>query len=270
MEILSATQMQLLDKCTMFGGITSRELMERAGREFFRYFQKINTSNKKVLIVVGNGNNGGDALVVARYLKRAKRSYTLLFLKNPQQFQGELAFQFSLLNESKYFIWPQVSGLPTCDVIVDGLFGTGLSRSPSGLIRKLISWLKSLDSPIYSIDMPSGFDANKGRPYQFCVRAHQTITFEYPKKGFFNPKYKSYVGKIAVVSIGLDKKCVSELKVSDYVINRDMVLPVLLSKRSQLAHKGTCGHVGIIGGSTNKMGAALLAGLGALKQVLVV
>lgn len=265
MKILSANQMAELDSRTILGGISASALMERAGREFFKILKSRIKKKDRLLVIAGGGNNAGDAFVITRLLCKNGYKVQTVLINDPLKFNSAVLTHFKKIRSNKIlsrFI-KQLSDFPKYDqfdVIIDGLFGTGLNRAPAGFSAQTIKWMNQSHKPIYSIDVPSGFDTNLGCPLNPCVQSAATISFEYPKKGFFNPIFKAYLGDLFVVPIGLK---VANDDIHDFVITKDILTTI--PKRTLVMHKGSLGHVFIVGGSNGKMGAPILAGLGALR-----
>ncbi|EKD42328.1 MAG: carbohydrate kinase, partial [uncultured bacterium] len=136
--------------------------------------------------------------------------------------------------------------------------------NPQGEIKKIINWINDQKGVVWSIDIPSGFNADSGKPLTPCVRATHTVSFEYPKKGFFNPYYKEFIGNLFIVEIGLNRARIKKYGVRDFALSTQSV-KMLVDPRDKKAHKGSFQMVSVIGGSVGKMGAPLLAGMGAYR-----
>jgi NAD(P)H-hydrate epimerase len=175
----------------------------------------------RVLILCGPGNNGGDGGVVARHLDAWGFPVRVIWFARNDQIRGDSATQLSILRKSgiPQSTWfdehsPDVASNPVsldaalahADWLVDGLFGTGLSRPVEGPLRAVIEAMNRSGKPIFALDLPSGLDADSGEPLGVAVRACATATFVAAKLGFTAPGAASYTGEVAVIDIGLPRR----------------------------------------------------------------
>jgi NAD(P)H-hydrate epimerase len=175
----------------------------------------------KVLILCGPGNNGGDGAVVARHLSAWGFPIRVVWLLPGDQLRGAAAAQWEILHKSgiEQSSWfnsssegaPEVNSkalapvLATADWLVDGLLGTGLSRPVMDPLRTVIEVMNCSGKPIFALDLPSGLDADTGQPLGIAVRACTTATFVAPKVGFASASAGDYIGKVAIIDIGLPR-----------------------------------------------------------------
>jgi hydroxyethylthiazole kinase-like uncharacterized protein yjeF len=273
-KIVTAEQMRQIDRSADASGITTDTLMETAGRKVADETRNLtgDVTGKHILVLTGPGNNGGDGLVAARYLRewgaevflylcspRADDDKNLLLAKereipilNPEQDSG--------LEELK-------KQLNSCDIAIDAIFGTGKSRTIGGVFKEVLTALntaKTKNPKLYTIavDIPSGMDADNGAIDPSCPQADATVTLGYPKTGLYNFPGALKTGKVIIADIGippaLAKDISTELITEEWVKNA-------LPNRSPEANKGTFGKVLIIAGSINYIGAAYLACMGAAR-----
>jgi hydroxyethylthiazole kinase-like uncharacterized protein yjeF len=237
-------------------------LMERAGLAAAELARELAGSDKRVVVIAGPGNNGGDALVVARHLKGWWFNVDVLFTGKAAKLAHDAA--------AAYAAWLGVGGsfvtdLPRardCALIVDGLFGIGLQRELTGRYAELVSWMNSSGCPILALDVPSGLESDTGRVLGSAVRASHTITFIALKAGLLTLEGPDHCGALHLATLGLDApKIVRPL---GHVVAAE-ILRSALPRRRLNTHKGDYGSVGIIGGTSGMVGAALLAGRAALK-----
>ena len=275
MKIVTATQMQALDRRTiMEARVPGLTLMERAGSGtadfLLNRFGPL--AGKRVTIVCGKGNNGGDGLVVARLLRQRRARVTVLLLAPA----GELSRDATVM----YRRWLRVGGtsatksfkspeqaealLADSELIVDALLGTGLSTPVTGPFREAIRLMNEAGGPIVSVDVPSGIHADDRALLGCAVRASATVTFGLPKLGLYVGAGIDHAGVIHVVDIGIPAAYVNEIDGRTLLITEDFVKTVL-PPRSASSHKGTYGHAGILAGSVGKTGAAALAAKAALR-----
>ena len=275
MKIVTATQMQALDRRTITEtGVPSLTLMERAGSgtaDFIRNrFGPL--PGKRVTIVCGKGNNGGDGLVVARLLRQHRARVTVLLVAPAADLSRDAKAMYRRwlrvggTSATKLFTSPEQTEalLADSELIVDALLGTGLSTPVIGPYREAIRLMNEAGDPIVSVDMPSGIHADDGALLGCAVRASATVTFGLPKLGLYVGAGIDHAGIIHVVDIGIPAAYVNEIDGRTFLITEDFVRTAL-PPRTASSHKGTYGHAGILAGSAGKTGAAALAAKAALR-----
>lgn len=245
MYLLTRKEMCLLDELSIKKyKIPSKRLMENAGRAVFKVIQKKmkgGIQGKTFLVFCGPGNNGGDGLVIARLLEKSGGKVVVINLANQKK-----------LKEIK------------SDLIIDAIFGTGLTRPVTGFYRKTIHWINGQKTPKISVDIPSGLNADSGKPMGISVKANWTVTFQFPKRGFFFHQAASFVGELHVVSIGLASQAIKTIDPKTHLITSDEFTKIL-QPRAKNSHKGSFGHIFIIACSEGKIGAGIMAAYSALK-----
>ncbi len=196
-------------------GLSTLVLMENAGRGAAEVVRRTAGANARVLIICGPGNNGGDGGVVARFLDCWGYQVEVIWLADSDQLSADAAVQYQILERSKIIQSCQTSikmslNRPSClekaDWIVDGLFGTGLSRPIEGLFETWIDWINASKKPVLSLDIPSGLDCDRGVPLGDSIRASVTTTFVAEKLGFCEPQAKDYTGDVQVIEIGAPRQ----------------------------------------------------------------
>jgi len=254
--------------------ITSIDLVERAANVFVNEFCRRYTSHHtRIYVFAGQGNNGADALAIARLLNE-QGYYVFTYLINPT---GMLSPECEtnknrlksedyqrLIEIEKKFIPPK---LEPQDIIIDGIFGSGLNRPLEGGFAKIVDYINHSESTVVSIDIPSGLfgDDNKNNNPQHIIQADLTLTFEFPKLSFLMPENAMYVGEWKELPIGIHPDAYVKTKTS-YGLITDEDVASLIKKRERFAHKGDFGHALLIAGSAGKMGAAVLAAKGCLRS----
>lgn len=278
MKVATAEQMQELDrKAIEIYGIPGIVLMENAGRGAAEVISHSfpDLQKKKIAIIAGKGNNGGDGLVIARYLMNRGMSVKVYLLTDPKSLRGEAETNFNIFHRMKGEIVPLPSSkdyikmkrdLERFDLLVDGIFGTGLDAEVRGYYREVIEHLNTLQKPVVAIDVPSGLDVNTGKPLGVAVRATLTITFGLPKIGHLIPPGIDYVGKIKVIDIGFPKRLLEEEKITTYLLEKEDIQKWLFLPRHPDTHKGDYGHLLVIAGSVGKTGAAAMACQAAMRM----
>jgi hydroxyethylthiazole kinase-like uncharacterized protein yjeF len=272
MKILSPERMKQYDDYAInTWGIPSAVLMENAGRSTYRLLKEEYLKGKKRLaICCGRGNNGGDGFVVARYAARDGFETTVFLTCEPGELKGDAALNMKLYHTlGGQMVAVQKSddikqGLKEAGVVVDALFGTGLSKEVQGLEKAVIEEMNRSGRPIVAVDIPSGLDASRGVPVGTAVKAASTYTYGYAKIGQVLYPGAAYVGELTVVDISLPPAAEKELGTDGEVVDGD-ILRSFLKRRSPWAHKGSFGHALVISGSTGKTGAAAMTSSAALK-----
>jgi NAD(P)H-hydrate epimerase len=278
MKVATAEQMQELDrKAIEIYRIPGIVLMENAGKGATEVLSHAfpDIDKKKIAIIAGKGNNGGDGLVMARYLLNQGISVRVYLLTDPKGLRGEAETNFNIFHRMKGEVISVPSSkdyikvkrdLEKFDILVDGIFGTGLDAEVRGYYREVIDHLNTLQRPMVAIDIPSGLDANTGKPLGTAIRASITITFGLPKIGLLIPPGIDYVGEVKVIDIGIPKRLVEEEEIPTYLLEKEEIQRWLSIPRHPNTHKGDYGHLLVIAGSVGKTGAAAMTCQAALRM----
>jgi NAD(P)H-hydrate epimerase len=197
-------------------GLPGIVLMENASREVaVRANDMLAGPGRSVLIVCGGGNNGGDGYAAARHLSNLGQRVALLPVKSVDQLRGD-----ALVN-ARAALAMGIARMPArvqtlqldVDLIVDAVFGTGLTTAPTGFAAEVIDAMNAHGAPILAVDLPSGLDCDAGQPIgRSCVRAALTVTMVAEKIGFANPSSRDYTGEIVVADIGCPKSAIEEAR----------------------------------------------------------
>ncbi|MBF0452166.1 MAG: NAD(P)H-hydrate dehydratase [Candidatus Magnetomorum sp.] len=274
--LVTASEMQHMDQQTIQSfGIPGIVLMENAGRSavdfFLTHFSYV--PHKRVGILCGSGNNGGDGFVMARYLISAGIHVIVYLCAAKEKLAGDAKANFErlLLMDIPMIDIPDESALNNAlhtmkgiNIWIDALLGTGLRSDVRGRYRTIIHWLNTSEYPVFAVDIPSGLHADTGQVCGICVHADATITFGHPKIGLVLPTGTVCCGSLAVADIGIPEKITHMIPLRHYLLRPDDIahhLPI----RSSGAHKGTSGHVLIIGGMPGKTGACAMAAHSAMR-----
>lgn len=237
-------------------------LMERAGLAAAELARALaGESGKGIVVLAGPGNNGGDAFVLARHLKSRWFDVTVVFTGAPDKLSPDAASALAAWRAAGGSLATNHPAMHDVALVVDGLFGIGLTRELSGRYAELIAWINQGRAPVLALDMPSGLESDSGRAPGSAVRASHTITFIGLKPGLITLDGPDHAGEIHIAALGLDTANLLSGKGS--VIGHK-VLERVLGPRKSSSHKGSFGSVGIIGGAEGMTGAALLAGRAAL------
>ena len=274
MKIFSGDQIREIDEYTIKNEpVLSIDLMERAAVSVFKWFTESFDRSKHILIFAGPGNNGGDGLALARILA-ANRYYPEIFyvkftektsddwMENKQRLEKFTPVPFHIINNS--------DDLPVInpdDIIIDAIFGSGLTRPVIGLPAEVIKHINHSDSTKISIDIPSGLfcDKNNENSPNNIVKTDYTLSFQFPKLSFLFAENEMYTGQWIVLPIGLSNIAINNISTPYLYIQNDDVAPMTRS-RKKFDHKGMFGHGLLVAGSHGKMGAAVLSAKAALRS----
>lgn len=242
--VMSVAQMRQWEQASWDAGCSQSEVIHNAGRSVADAALKLTNPNDFVLILAGKGHNGDDARCAKPHL--ADRRVEILEVKDPAQTRSALE--------------THLRQKPT--LIIDGLFGIGLSRPLDDSWADFIDRINQQNARVLAVDVPSGLNADSGEPQNVAICAHTTVTFGAPKNGLLTPKAHTFVGRLQVAAdIGLIPCPISSgLLWTD----QDDFASYPPSRRVD-GHKGTYGHVAILAGSAGYHGAAVLAARGALR-----
>lgn len=260
-SIVSGTDMKKVDNYTINSiGIPSMVLMERAALCVTDLICKNESVNKSVLIIAGTGNNGADGLAIGRMLYLRGYSICIYILGDEKKASNEFKQQYNI---NKKLSIELVNELTRTDVIVDAIFGVGLSREPKGEYADTIEFINNSNSKIYSVDIPSGVCANTGKSLGCAVKADYTVTFGFHKIGTVLYPGKEYCGDVVVSDIGFPTKSLEVAEnVIKYATKDDLQI---IPKRPDYSNKGSFGKVLIVAGSQDISGAACMCALAAFR-----
>lgn len=237
-------------------------LMERAGLAAAELARELaGDSARRILIVAGPGNNGGDAFVIARHLRQWWFDATVVFAGDESKLSTDAGNALRAWRAAGGTTHPGVP-LARWGLVVDGLFGIGLQRDIAGSHAALIEQINAIAAPVLAVDVPSGLESDTGRVLGHAVRAAHTMTFIGLKPGLLTLDGPDRCGDIHLATLGLTAK---DLLAPSGMITGVQLLSDTLPRRKLNTHKGTYGSVGILGGAHGMVGAALLAGRAALK-----
>ena len=276
MILVTANEMQAMDHQTIENfGIPGRVLMENAGRGATRFLleQFPDIENKKVGVIAGRGNNGGDGFVMARYLKQKGIQVQGYLLADADRVQGDALANLNLLkplevpvveipDEASFSrIKSEMLGI---DIWIDAILGTGLKSDVKGYFKTIIDYINRLGKPIFAVDIPSGLNSDSGQPCGACICAAATATFAFAKTGHMVYPGAGYTGKLKIVDIGIPPHIVTAVGPNHFLITAQLIRSHVIP-RSTEAHKGSTGHLLVVAGSTGKTGAATMTSMAALR-----
>lgn len=275
MKIFTGTQIKELDRYTIeHEPIGSIDLMERAARAIAEAIRARWTAETPVVVFAGSGNNGGDALAVARML--AGQGYEVeAFLFNIKGSispdcaanRDRLKAQHGVKAFTEVTMNFEPPRLTAETLVVDGLFGSGLSRPLEGGFASLVRYINASPAQVVSIDLPSGLmpEDNTGNPADNIVRADVTLTLQQKKLSMLLADCQPMVGQVEVLDIGISQEAMAETPCAYLTI--DETRPAsMLPRRDAFAHKGTMGNALLVAGSYGMAGAAVLAARACLRS----
>ena len=264
MKILNAQQLGQVDQQTLKEQqISSWQLMERASIQATQHIlEHINKSAHQVIVLAGNRNNGGDGLSIAYHLANSGFPVKVYLFNYAKQPSGENAKNQKRLGQKQLVQVNESTPFPKLHehhIIIDAIFGVGLSRRLPKLVEKWVEHINASQARIYSIDVPSGLYLDRfPNSDEKVIQADRTFTFQLPKLPFLFASTASYAGDIEIVDIGLSKNALDRIEADDHFITRTSVKSIL-KKRDRFSHKGNYGHALLVGGSYGMSGSISLA-----------
>jgi NAD(P)H-hydrate epimerase len=272
MKILTASQIKNVDVETIKREpVKSIDLMERAANTCFLYIRENFSRYVNVKIFVGPGNNGGDGLAISRMLADEGKKVLVFMLSSPDALSDDALVNYKRLADQGKAQITQIADkkipkIDKDDLVIDAMFGSGLSRPLSGLAAIAAKHINHANAIIIAIDIPSGLysEANELNNPEDIVNADYTLTFQMPRLSFFFAENEKYLGKWQIMDIGLLPKAIEEQQTGYFFIDKQGIAATL-KQRKKFAHKGDFGHALLMAGSYGKMGAAVLSSRACLR-----
>lgn len=260
--LITTAQMYAADEYAMAHGVTGPELMEAAGRAIAECVLKYAPSGANVLVLCGPGNNGGDGFVAARHLAHAGCAVSVVLSANPKTIKGDAK---SAMDSWKGDTGALEAAIPeAADVIVDALFGAGLSRPLEGPVAACIEAANQARALRLAVDIPSGVNGDSGAVEGTAFDADHTVTFHLAKLGHALMPGRAHCGEVHVAAIGIPEEAISEDELESFLNacwlwRDDIPLP------DPMGHKYSRGHLLVVGGGAAQSGAARLAARAGLR-----
>jgi NAD(P)H-hydrate epimerase len=273
MKLFTCKQIAEIDRLTMkLAPISSIDLMEMASVQVSEWVIYHTEIEQDINIFAGPGNNGGDAMAIARLLALKNFRCTVWLADFGRELKGDPALNLERLkNQNKVTLKRidsevSIPDLSANTVIIEGLFGSGLNKPLSGLAKSIVQKINQSGATVISIDMPAGLfgEDNSNNDLSAIIRANHTLTFQFPKLSFLFPENDKFVGNWEVLPIGLHPEAILQTKTSYFNLSKTFISG-MLKKRTKFSHKGTYGHALLIAGSYGKMGAAVLSSKACLR-----
>nr|WP_320015415.1 NAD(P)H-hydrate dehydratase [uncultured Desulfobacter sp.] len=280
MIIVTTRQMQQMDKNTIETfGIPGRVLMENAGRGALEMLSDhFDLEGARVAVVAGRGNNGGDGFVIGRYLMEMGVSVSFFLLSTRDRVQGDAGANLDLVVKlladhplSQFIEIPDKESLeavaeilPDHDLFVDAIFGTGLNSDVRGIYRDVIELINGSGKAVFSVDIPSGINADTGAVCGVAIQADATATFAFAKVGHILYPGNFHTGDLEVIDIGIPGH-IAKAESPDIFLPESHDIAELIPARDFNAHKGNFGHLLVLAGSPGKTGAGALCANAAMR-----
>ena len=270
LKIISSEQMRKVDEYSVIHEpILSIDLMERASKAFTTWFISNFDASNPIKIFCGTGNNGGDGLAIARLLLSQGFIVQVFIIGDISKGSEDFETNHKRLNTiCPAIIISKNHELPTIlpnDIVIDGLFGSGLNREITGSTGDLIQHINNAAcKEIIAIDIPSGLLSDGSSKGQNIIRATQIVSFQSPKLAFLLPENAKYCNRFTIREIGLDQTFLDKLSTSLFFVNKALI-KAIFKQRGNFIHKGDAGRCFLIAGSKGKIGAAILSTLACLR-----
>jgi ADP-dependent NAD(P)H-hydrate dehydratase / NAD(P)H-hydrate epimerase len=272
MKILKADQIRSWDQYTIeHEPIASIDLMERAAAKCFEWLDDNGWFVHSFAVFCGKGNNGGDGLAIARMLAIGGCKISVYILefghRGTEDFQTNLAKLHLYPSVDIHFIQDENNfhSLAKETVVIDALFGSGLTRPPDGITSRLIDHINNSGCTIIAIDVPSGMSVDQSSKGNKIVKASYTLSFQCYKLAFLIAENAAFIGEVIILDIGLLPEFPFSLDANFELIDRPIIHSTY-KPRNRFAHKGNFGHAMIIAGSYGKIGAVVLSAKACLRS----
>jgi hydroxyethylthiazole kinase-like uncharacterized protein yjeF len=265
-KILTGEQTKLADNYSIRNEpISSIDLMERASLAFVKTIENRIEKHHKLGVVCGTGNNGGDGFAVARILIGKGYCVECFLLSVNQNLSSDCALNLDKLDKvGRIATENDIPDFTSYDIIIDAIFGSGLSRPIKGIASLVITSINIAQKKVFSIDIPSGLYCDKIPDSDCIIKSDFTVCFQRPKFSFFFSESGEFMKEWTVADIGLNDHYIQRLPSDHFVLDEN--ISSMLKKRETYSHKGTYGHSLVIAGSYGKMGAAILASKACLRS----
>ena len=263
--IFTAQQVRDLDRRAIEElGIPGYELMTRAGHATLNALRALWPATRSLCVLCGPGNNGGDGYVIARVARAQGLRTVVVALADPGALSGDARHAYDAFIAAGGHSEPWSPHVLDADVLVDAIFGTGLTREVAGPQAEVMRVVNASRRPIVAVDVPSGLHADTGAVLGIAVRADATVTFIGRKLGCYVGQGRELTGRVVFDDLGVPRETYHGMAATASLLDESSVAAVL-PRRPRTAHKGLHGHVLVIGGGPGMPGAARLAGEAALR-----
>lgn len=267
MKILTCTQQKEADAYTIANNnILSINLMEKAASLIADEISKRWNRSHRIVVFAGAGNNGGDALAVARLLFSKSYPVEIYLFNIKGTISEDCMTNIQRLQQCGFTDYHEISNafeppkLTAEDVVVDGLFGSGLNKPLSGGFASVVKYINASNAQVVSIDLPSGLmgEDNSNNLRTNIIRADLTLSIQLPKLAFLFPENEDIVGEWKTLDIGISQEFIAQAD-TPYIITEASEMSQLIKPRKRFAFKNNFGHALLIAGSSGMAGASILA-----------
>ncbi len=275
-KVVKADEMREIDRRAIEEfGIAGIVLMENAGIRTVEVIEEIldGVEGKTIVVVAGKGNNGGDGLVIARHLINGGAQVYTFVMGPKEDLTPDSLTNYQILskmttNISSLYLDEDLDklmlALLSADIVVDSIYGIGFKGKLGDFESKVITMINWAKAPVVAVDIPSGVEADTGKVHGLAVKSLYTVTFGLPKIGLLIEPGRNYVGTLSVADISIPKHLLIDNKLKLNIITSNMITP-WLKPRTAESHKGTYGHVLVVGGSIGMTGAVVMSANAALR-----
>lgn len=276
MKVATPEQVGRMDNETITQiGIPGIVLMENAALKVVQEIIKSlgNVIGKKAVVLAGKGNNGGDAFAVARHLHNIGAQVIVFITSKKSEIKNDAEINLKIIEKinietveimSQDEVLRLKKELETCDVVIDGIFGTGFKGQISGIIGEIAEHVNNSLKYVIAIDIPSGVNGETGEVLGKCIRAHKTVTFAFPKTGLLINPGCEYTGELVVADIGIPQIVSDAVNMETTLLDESHVSGIIPIRQRE-SSKGDFGRVLIVSGSTGMTGSGCLCAKAALR-----
>ena len=259
--LYTSKQTRLLDQLAIQQcKVTGRELMQLAGERAFYWIQQRFPEAATVVVVCGRGNNGGDGYVVAELMRQAELKVCVV-RDAPAQSADCISACQDYLDAGGLVVDDFLTTISNADLIVDGLFGAGLSRAPAGLSAEIVNTINESSCVCVALDIPTGLSCDTGLAFTPTLCADLTVTFIGKKVGLITGDGPDYCGELILETLDIDEQVFDQVAPTGHILNKTTPTP-----RKHNSHKAHYGNLVVAGGDSGMLGAVLLAGRAALRS----
>ncbi len=276
MKLLNSREMREIDyQAINEYGIPSIVLMENAGIRTVEVVEDLleGRGGKNVIVLAGKGNNGGDGLVIARHLLNSGINVETFLLAFPGEITADSYTNYKVLSKLSPNIYQLLGeedldrlmlSLLSADLVVDAIYGNGFTGQLSEFEARIVKMVNWSNLPVVAVDVPSGVEADTGKVYGEAIKAVHTVSFALPKLGLVFEPGREYTGTLTVADIAIPRTLLEDKQLKKNLIDHEMIRP-LIKPRPAESHKGSYGHVLVIGGSPGLTGAVIMSAYSALR-----
>ncbi len=272
-KILKAEQIKQLDALAIaYESITSFDLMQRATDALYHFLEGRLQIGAENIIIAGSGNNGGDALCIAKKIIEDEKKCTIYLVNPKNKLSGDCEKALKNLDgkaEVKVVTQAEEIEIPNHSNIIDGLFGSGLNRPLEGVYADIVKKINQHDdeSKVYAIDLPSGLfgEDNSANSKETIIKADYSYVLSAYKPCCFFAENEDFIGNVEFIEFKIDDRAFEEVE-TPYYLTDGTDINAMLHVRKKFSHKGTFGHALIVAGQYGMMGAAVLSSKAALRS----